>query len=92
MAESGDFEPISTRNTTFLGGIFDTVKMKMSQSAFRKIMPKSDDEDDVHQFELQQMMDLPDGILRQKLDLQKTYNVIERLDTGASELEDLFFN
>ena len=92
MAESGDFEPRSTRNTTFLGGIFDTVKMKMSQSAFRKIMPKSDDEDDVHQFELQQMMDLPDGILRQKLDLQKTYNVIERLDTGASELEDLFFN
>mgnify|MGYP006109487343 CR=1 FL=1 len=59
-----DFEPSSTRNTTFLGGIFDTVKMKMSQTAFRKIMPKSDDEDDVHQFELQQLMDLPDGLLR----------------------------
>ena len=61
---SVDFEPKSTRNTTFLGGIFDTVKMKMSQTGFRKIMPKSDDEEDVHQFELQQLMDLPDGILR----------------------------
>lgn len=64
MGSVDDFEPRSTRNTTFLGGIFDTVKMKMSQTAFRKIMPKSDDEDDVHQFELQQLMDLPDGLLR----------------------------
>ena len=69
LQETADFEPArGSKSTTFLGGIFDKVRMQMSQSAFR-IMPKSDDEADLHQLELQRMMDLPDGILRQKLDI-----------------------
>lgn len=47
-----DFDPArGSKSTTFFGGIFDKVKMQMSQTAFR-IMPKSDDEADLNQFEL----------------------------------------
>lgn len=57
----------------------------------RKIMPRSEDEADANEHELQQLLDMPDPILRQKLDLQKTYKTLERLDTGISDMESLFY-
>ena len=38
------------------------------------------------------MIDLPDDILRQVVDIQQVQIQIDRLDTGIEDLEDIFYS
>ena len=88
-----DFD--NKKNNNFFGGLFNKKSSRnhgLGKNAISgKVAPKSDDEGEIQRFELQQMLDMPDDLLRQNVELRDLQTKIERLDTNASNLEDLFY-
>ena len=56
-----------------------------------QIMPKSDDEEELKQRELDTLLQYPEPILHMQDTMKNLHKKVDRLDTSAGDMEDLFY-
>ena len=89
-SEDGEVAVRQSRDAGFLSNFFGREDSELA-STKGKIMPKSDDEEELKQRELDALLEYPEPILKMQDNMKELHRKVDRLDTSAGDMEDLFY-
>lgn len=80
----------NSREKGFLSGLFAREDSELMSNKGH-IMPKSDDEEELKQRELDTLLQYSEPILQLQDKMKDLHKKLDRLDTSANDMEDLFY-